>query len=201
MTWMKLYRQWRAWVLGSALLSLVGCSRPGGVPTEGAPQASQAPFQDHVISADRSDSREPAAGASGSTGPPFRDSQTVPPGTLVTVRLVEAIAASGPGNSFEAVVDHPVVVDGNTLIPRGVAVVGRVQSTGVSKAHPTHAYVRLDLETLHVGATDVPLQTASLFAREYPQDASTILLEKGRRLTFRLAQGVYIAAQHTPGDH
>ena len=115
------------------------------------------------------------------------------------MRLAESITAgSSGGDSFEAVVDQPIVVDGNTLIPRGASVAGRVQSSGVSKGKSAGGYLRLALQSLRVGDSEVPVETASLFAREFPQtDAagSSVRLEKGRRLTFRLSQGAYISPQ------
>ena len=60
--------------------------------------------------------------------------------------------------------------------------------------------VRLALESVHMGGVDVPVQTASLFARQGPAadiSPSTVRLEKGRRLTFRLTEPVLLAPQRT----
>ena len=50
---------------------------------------------------------------------------TVPAGTGVNVRLVQAIDvdSSKAGMTFKAVVDDPVIVDGSTLIPRGASAI------------------------------------------------------------------------------
>ena len=99
---------------------------------------------------------------------------------------------------------EPVVVEGNTLIPSGTSVAGRVEAARSSKLKPNRGYVRLALKTVQLGGLSVPLQTASLFAREatFGDDpASNIHLEKGRRLTFRLTETAYTSSPHTQMAH
>ena len=193
-------------LLGALLLTLA-CSRPTGVPSEGANDGAQTPFQ--------SSSQGPEGGSETGTqsappenrGPeqqsiPFQDSQNVPAGTLLTVQLRGPLTAGTTvaNDSFEATVEQPVVVNGNTVVPRGTTVVGRVQSARVSQSRPDRGYVRLALESVHVGGVDVPLQTASLFARQTSStkpSPSAIRLEKGRRLTFRLTEAVSLNLQRT----
>jgi hypothetical protein len=65
-------------------------------------------------------------------------------------------------------------------------------------------YVRLKLASVHIGSLDVPVQTASLFARQSPLSGGssrTIRVEQGRRLTFALAEPVFIASQHGQAAH
>jgi len=183
-----------------ALLCSVGCSRPTGVPTAGTAQADQTPFHDHGSSPAGEAAGESSATQTGrlsQNGLPFHDSQSLPAGTLLTVRLKAPLTAgdSVAEISFEAVVDEPVVIEGNTLIPRGAAVAGRIKSARVSNLKPSRGYVRLALESIHIGGLDVPLQTVSLFARQTPQSDAVIRLEKGRRLTFRLTEPVYLTTQ------
>jgi hypothetical protein len=177
------------------------------VPTEGSTEANR-PFQDqgNISSKDPHDtSASGTAGSTPVTSPPFHDSQNLPAGTLLTVRLKDPITAdtSSGNDSFQATLEQAVVVDGNILIPRGSNVVGRVQSAGTSKVKPSRGYVRLALETVHVAGLDVPVQTASLFARS-PQngsEGSPILLEKGHRLVFRLKEPVFVTFQRAQVDH
>jgi len=175
-----------------ALLCAAACSRPADVPTAGTIQDNPAPFRP-----DSGDDSAAPAIAPPEKGLPFRDSQTLPPGTLLTVRLKGAITTGTTisPNSFQAVVDEPVVVEGNTLIPRGTAAVGRIESSRISKVKPNQAYVRLALQSVHIGGLDVSVQTASLFTRETPQRDESIRMEKGRRLTFRLMEPVVVNTQ------
>ena len=183
------------WPLIVAMLGAFACSRPTGIPTDGATQASQAPFQ--TDGADPADASLTTRGTS-EKGLPFHDSLTLPAGTLVTVRLGRSITAGNSisENGFAATLDEPIVVDGNTLISAGTAAAGRIESARVSKVGPHRAYVRLSLESIHLGGLDVPIQTASLFARPTPHSDDLIGLEKGRRLTFRLTEPVFLAAPH-----
>jgi len=136
---------------------------------------------------------------------PFRDSQSLPAGTLVTVRLKNPIAADNPGFSgvFDAVVDEAVLVEGNELLPRGASVAGRVESARASGLHRNRGYVRLTLDSLNIAGRELPIQTASLFVRgnisatqvsEGISSPQVVRLESGRRLTFRLAEAVPIAS-------
>jgi type IV secretory pathway VirB10-like protein len=147
-------------------------------------------------------------GSNSETGLPFHDPANLPAGTLLTVRLKTPISAENPGanGTFEAVVDAPVVIEGNRLVPRGATVAGRVESARVSKVKRNRGYVRLVLDSIHFDGVRLPIQTSSLFVRGSAGDAqvgettqgeasaAVIRLEKGRRLTFRLTEPAYVAA-------
>jgi len=188
------------WPMILAFLFAAACSRPAGIPTEGSTQANQTPFQ-----AEGGDSSVLTALPKGSpeNGLPFHDPQDLPAGTLLTVRLESGITAGNSinENSFIAILDEPVVIEGNTLIPQGASVAGRIESAGISKVKPGRAYVRLSLESVHVRGLDVPVQTASLFARPTPQSGELIRLEKGRRLTFRLTEPASLNPQRAQASH
>src|SRR5579863_2944027 len=118
-----------------ALLLVAACSRPGLRSDDSAAPAAQhqVPFQDPA--GNPSTNSHATAGApdhlvNGEAGLPFRDDQSLPAGTLLTVRLKSPIAADDPDarGTFEAVVDEPLVIDGNTLIPRGATAAGRVEA-------------------------------------------------------------------------
>jgi hypothetical protein len=186
------------WLLAVALVGTVSCSRPASVaPDAGMTQTDQqqVPFHD----GNQTDGSGLGLSSASWDNPaktdnnlPFHDSQNLPAGTLLTVRLKSPIPAENPGtNSFAATVDEPVVIQGNTLIPRGAVVTGRVESVRTSNVKPDRGYVRLALQSVRVGGVDVPVQTASLFARQAPvQVSSLVRLEKGRRLTFRFIEPV-----------
>jgi len=181
----------------SVLALAAGCSRSVRVPDEGSNHADQAPLRttgaaNGVLPTDREVGRPEEGGL------PFDDSQSIPAGTLVTVRLKGALtsATTGGNERFEAVVDQPVMIDGNTILPRGTAVVGKVESVRISALKPELGYIRLALQSVHLGGIDVPVQTASLSARQEPSSdmqSSTVRLEDGRRLTFRLMEPIALS--------
>ena len=218
-------RKLRLRILLTVLLALIwagGCARPNelrnssNAPPGGQPQVPFHDSDDQVARpADSLGVQDNGPGAVPNL--PFHDPQNLPAGTLLTVRLNAPISSDKPGANatFEAVVDQPVVIDGNKLIPRGAVVSGRVESARTSNLKRNRGYVRLVLESIHLSGASLPVQTASLFVRGSAADAQTALkvpssdpsasgirLEKGRLLTFRLTEPVYVAAsQRTPVDH
>lgn len=189
-------RRFLIWPLVVAMLCAAACSRPTGIPAEGTVQDNPAPFRPDSHTDTDDASAAPPTGPQ-EKGLPFRESQDLPAGTLLTVRLDGAITAgtSMTQNSFEAVVDEPVVLEGNTLIPRGTTVVGRIEAARISSVKPNRAYVRLSLQSVHIGGLDVPVQTASLFTRQIPESDDLIRVEKGHRLTFRLTEPIFLNSQ------
>ena len=194
----------------SALLSALlvvalwglGCSRPVSMRSADEPaqaDTGDAPFT-HV--ADRPDTPNTSQQAA----IPVGASQNLPVGTLLTVRLKNPVWTDTPDASgnFEAVVDEAVSFEGVTLISKGANVTGRVESAGASAIKSNRSYVRLTLDSIKVGGIDFPIQTSSLFARgeasisvtDEPVSSSAVIhLAKGRRLTFRLTEPVYVASQ------
>ncbi len=205
------------WLLWLASLIEAGCSRPVGLHSDDSTAQSgqhQAPFQDGSGTAPVKPTLTPVEEHSAITENflPFRDDQNLPAGTLLTVRLKDPISAENPDatGTFEAVVDEPLIVEGNTLIPRGASVAGRVESARAFKAKRSRGYVRLVLDSIDIAGRDLPVQTSSLFARGSldspagaPADGSAgvIHIEKGRRLTFRLTESVYLASQRPIPAH
>jgi hypothetical protein len=206
----------RSLTLGAILLALfgtVGCAPPDGLPsTDGTPQTEQhkVPFHDADVK-----SPSPNSVPAQVNGPkpemdlPFQDPQSLPAGTLLTVRTKSSISAENPdaNETFVAMVDQPVVIDGNQLVPLGAMVSGRVESARASNLKRNRGYVRLTLESIQLAGSDVPVQTSSLFVRGRagPTQASespVVRLERGRRLVFRLTEPVDVATgQRPPADH
>jgi hypothetical protein len=206
------------------LLWAVGCARPDGLQTDnGAAHAEQhqVPFHDGDVAPDahpNDSSATPGTALNPDPNLPFHDSQNLPAGTLLTVRLKNPISAENPAaeETFEAVVDEPIEIDGNKLVPRGAPVAGRVESARASNVRRDRGYVRLALNAIDLAGASLPIQTSSLFVRgnagdtqvsqvKDPQNGASfavVRIEKGRRLTFRLTQPVYVAApQRTLAGH
>jgi hypothetical protein len=153
-----------AWV---TLVWVVGCSRQLAVPgSAGTTDRGQLPF-DRV-----SDSRgiSPTAAFA---------SESIPAGTEITIRLRLALSSadSRAGDSFEAVLDKPVVVAGKTVMPRSAPVTGRVVATKASGGLHDPGYLRLTLASIAMNGKSISLQTSSIFAKggsyEKPNQAAT----------------------------
>jgi hypothetical protein len=189
------------------LLFTAGCSSPAQPRTDDSapPDGRQVPFRDAENSGlDQSPAQNNVHKPESTL--PFRESQGVPAGTLLTVRLKDPISADSPGASgtFDAIVDEPVVVEGNALLPRGANVAGRVESAQASRLKRYHGYVRLTLASIVIAGQELPIQTSSLFVNgsaseteAAPDDSSPrmVRVEGGRRLTFRLTEPLLIASQ------
>lgn len=191
----------------------LGCARSEPLrPTDASSSASKQEPPFHPDTDHASGVQSAASFGSGlASGLPFRSgshSRVLPSGTLLTVQL-EGLLSSATvrtgdvraGDTFTAFVAAPLTIDGETLIERGAAVTGLVESTQ-SRADSSSGYFRLTLTAITVAGRQIALHTSSLFAREafqqagvsshdVPQDLqSDVRVQKGRRLTFRLTTPV-----------
>jgi len=139
----------------------------------------------------------------------------LPEGTPIPIRLESALssASSHAGDTFSATIDDPVVIDGQTLVPRGTPATGRVLEAKPSgrslESSLEPGYLRIVLVSLNVGGKPVMIETSSIFAkggaREERNPATgaasgasqkerdkdkDIVFGIDRRLNFRLAQTV-----------
>jgi hypothetical protein len=135
----------------------------------------------------------------------------LPDGTPIPIRLQTALssASSHAGDTFNATLDEPVVVDGKTLIDRGTPVTGRVLEAKPSASSLGHSlepgYLRIVLVSLNAGGRPIMIETSSIFAKggvsEERNPATgaasgasrkdkNIVFGIDRRLNFRLAQAV-----------
>lgn len=190
------------WPLILILLCSCACSHPGGGPSDQSSLQNdhQAPFRQSDTAPVANPTTALAASETVSNGsennPPFHDSESLPAGTLLSVRLTNPVYAENSilSTSFHGVLTRPVVIDGNTVIPMGATVNGLVESARASQVKPNRGYVRLALQSVEVGGSEIPLRTASLFAPQAPAPGSApslIRLEKGRQLVFRVSEPAY----------
>jgi len=104
---------------------------------------------------------------SGSQQLPFSEGKAVvvPANAVLYVRLQQNIssATARPGQDFAAVLDEPLMVDGQTVAPEGAAVTGKIAAA--SQSSPVHgsSYLRITLSSLILNGKTAPLQTNSVF--------------------------------------
>jgi hypothetical protein len=89
---------------------------------------------------------------------------TLPAGTVITVRLKEAVGTkiSSSGQSFTASVAQPVQVDGKTVIPDGSAATGTVVESAPLGKFKGGAKLLLRLDSISVGNNNYPVQTSAV---------------------------------------
>jgi len=92
---------------------------------------------------------------------------TIPAGTSITVRLQESLssASARPGERFEAVVDEPVVVGDQVVLPVGTLATGHVTLARHSGRLRHPGELGLTLDTVTLGQQQVPLTTSNIIAR------------------------------------
>jgi hypothetical protein len=185
-----------------------GCARsdPADQANSGALGEQKLPFRADSDTASVDNGPRPLPAPDPKLHLPFRAAshpRILPSGTLLTVQLDDSLSTTNvhPGDSFTASVAAPLTMDGDTLIERGAAVTGRVESAQSQTDQPglvsSSGYFRLSLNAITVEGRQLALQTSSLFARGQPQSISSprnpsdlhsdgIQVKKGRRLTFRL---------------
>jgi hypothetical protein len=136
-----------------ALALMVACSKSASSPAGG--QQSSATNATNGTSPDASQNPQQPAQVS------------VPSGTAVTVRMQTPVssASSQTGETFDAVLDEPLVVDGRTVVPRGAAVRGKVTIARRSGRLHHPGELGLTLVSVAVQGKDIPLETSHVFAK------------------------------------
>ena len=186
--------------LALALGLSLACDHATGIPSDDLvrPSGSQpAPFR-----------HESPSHANPAFGPPRFAGGRLPVGTALTIRLRTAISSAGShtGDTFEARLDDPVVIEDQELASRGLTLAGRVLVAKAAGGPHDPGYLRLALIALNVDGKRVPVETSSLFAKggmhggrgpdsTIPEMATgtaqqDVWFSAERRLTFRLAQAV-----------
>jgi hypothetical protein len=166
-------------------LALVGCGNKTG-PNAVADQSALAQNQPTSTVAQNQPTNDamPFSKSAGnsSDAPPFSkhdkkdegsksslvpNSVTVPAGTPVSVRLQQSVssASSHAGDTFEAVLDEPLVINGQTVADKGTAAMGKVvQAKSSGRLHDS-GYLRLTLASIEINGKQVPVQASSIFVK------------------------------------
>jgi hypothetical protein len=184
-------------------ISLIsGCARP---PAENAANSDsqKLPFD-----------RQPGSTGVSPSSSLIPSATKLPEGTGLPIRLQNTLssASSHAGDNFSATIDEPVVIDGQTLVPRGTPATGRVLEAKPAASSrggsPEPGYLRIVLVSLNVDGRTVMIETSSIFAKGGSREdrngtpgrasGSTksrpatkdkdIVFGEDRRLNFRLAQ-------------
>ncbi len=150
-------RLWSWFGVGLLLIAIGGCS--GQLPAN--PQAAGSDSNN----AEQLPFEQPGKQGILPTKALVPEDLTVPAGTPIAVRLQSSIssASANPGDSFEAVLDEPLVVNGQTVAPREAAVRGRVVAVRHSGRMHNSGYLRIALSSIEIEGKSVPVQSSSIF--------------------------------------
>src|SRR5438552_13969927 len=91
----------------------------------------------------------------------------LPPGTQITIRLQAAMssAVSHSGDGFDAVLDKPILLQGQTIAPAGSAVRGKVLAAKASSRRHDPGFLRITLTEISLNGRFLALQTSSIFVK------------------------------------
>ncbi len=156
---MKLSRASLITVLVLMIGFTLACGKETGVPVDdsaSADDSQKVPFDRESRSTGISPSRSLVPAVS-----------KLPAGTPITIRLQSAVssASSNAGDGFEGTLDDPIVIEGQTAIPRGAPVTGRVLAAKASGRLHDPGYLRIALVSLKVDGKPVAIETSSLFVK------------------------------------
>ena len=188
--------RWAVLWLGLALMPFSACSRQPALLSPPENAQSSLPFDNPS----RRDGVSPTQAFA---------SSSIPAGTAIVVRLQSAVssAESHSGDQFQAVLDAPIVVQGQTLAPGGAAITGTVLAAKASGPGEP-GYLRLTLSSLTLKGQALEVHCSSVFSkggpREYsgaasgaqsprhPVGTAEVQFSTGRRLSFRLIEPLLI---------
>lgn len=96
--------------------------------------------------------------------PPARWSGELPAGTNMVVRLIDGVDSevNRVGQTFAASIDEPVLINGETVIPRGADVVVKLVDAKDSGKFTGRSELTLDLVSVKVGGQPVDINTQTV---------------------------------------
>jgi len=162
-------RNWKlkivAWLAVLPLAYGLGCARQlvPQVTGESSPAAQQLPFERPAETRGISPTSElmPAV---------------IPTGTLVAVRLHSSLSSvfSHPGDTFDAILDEPIIIQGQTVAPQGAPIAGKVLDARPAGESTDAGYLRVVLTAVWLNGKFIPMQTSSVFAKGGPRGGRNV---------------------------
>ena len=121
------------------------------------------------------------AGKAAKAKPEPAKSVVIPAGTIITVRLGQAVGSkiSEAGQSFSATVTSPVEVAGKTVIPADTSATGTVVDAKPLGRFKGGALLRLKLTSINSNGKDQPIETSSVTRAEKGKGKRTAVITGG----------------------
>jgi len=178
-------------ILVAYLALAVGCGRPTDVSAAQSPDPQKLPFD-----------RSPKTAGIAPTHSLVPAATHVPEGTAITVSLRRSLSSASAHRSdtFTAVLDDPIVINSETVVPPGASLNGQVLDARSGSSLRDPGYLRITLTSLNIGGKQLPISTSSLFAKANSREwhsasgessaAWDLVFAPGRRLNFRLAENL-----------
>jgi hypothetical protein len=125
----------------------------------------------------------------------------IPPGTPITIRLQAAISsiASHSGDGFDAVLDKPILFQGQTIAPAGSAVRGKVLTAKASGRTQDPGFLRITLTEISIKGRVLSLRTSSIFVKGSSREKRKLSARGGTDSATRNTMGFYSAGTKDAG--
>src|SRR5579884_3014311 len=103
------------------------------------------------------------------------NARTLPAGSEISVRLIDAVDSEkdNPGAEFRASLEDPIVIDGQTVAPKGADARVRLTEEKESGKFTGKAELTMQLVSVMVNGKSVPIQTSSVTEYSKSQTGST----------------------------
>ena len=169
-----------ALTLTSLLLFMcLACSKPAenNNATDSSQPANQNPTTTSSPSSSTASNMAPSKSEASKSPQPV----VVPAGTVITVRLAQALGSkiSNAGDSFSATVAQPVSVDGKEVIPSGASASGTVVSAKPLGRFKGAAELQIRLTSVTAGGVSRPIETSSLVRTQSGKGKRTAVMIGG----------------------
>jgi hypothetical protein len=126
--------------------------------------ACRRPSTQNAATAEATTKAEAPAATAARPAKPAERETALPSGTNVAVRLDRALSTvrNRPGDTFVAILDEPVVVDGREILPRGTRFTGHVTTSRASGRLRGRAVLGITLDAFDSGGRHYPIRTSLL---------------------------------------
>ena len=125
--------------------------------------------------------------------PPAVSTITIPSGTLLKVRMIDGVDSqtSQLGQTFQASLDEPVVVNGQTVIPRGADVVAKLVEDKQSGKITGKTELTLDLASIRVNDKLVDITTGEVTSASGSRGAKSAKVIGGATAVGAVLGGIF----------
>jgi hypothetical protein len=125
--------------------------------------------------------------------PPAASTITIPSGTLLKVRMIDGVDSetSQLGQTFQASLDEPVVIDGQTVIPRGADVVAKLVEDKQSGKITGRTELTLDLASIRVNDKLVDITTGEVTSASGSRGAKSAKVIGGATAVGAVLGGIF----------
>jgi len=120
-------------------------------------------------------------------------SLTIPSGTVIKVRMIDAVDSetSQLGQTFQASLDDPIVIDGQTVVPRGADIVAKLVEDKQSGKISGRTELTLDLVSMRVNGRMIDLTTQEVTSASGSRGAKSAKVIGGAAAAGAILGGIF----------